>query len=262
MKVHQRTDYSSAVKLRSLPAWVAVCLAGMTTGLVWATQPVNPTPKVVGFKPEVSNVAIDKQSPTLGDELTLTYDYKDKDGDADASSIKWLYNGADAGATGAKYTPALNINTGTGNACGDFQVAAQITPTSQTGDPLRGDVKQSAPVTVTLPTIPGFTFPDLVIRGWSDADAFCKSQGMTLPTVAQLQAVFSTYTSGGTNYTMAQKYGWPLPGGRCGGANNIYANYYWASDAYGSASHYVVQMTSGSTTVSGNTNDGRVSCVR
>lgn len=244
MKAHQRSGFSGAIKYASLAAWVAAGLAGMTAPGVWAKE-ATPTPDVVGFKPVADNVAIDNPAPTLGDTLNVTYDYSDEDGDAEAApDIKWLYNGVPvAGQVNAAYTPVPNINTGIGNACGDFQVAAEVTPVSQTGDPLVGDAKQSAPVTVALnlPVIPGFTFPETAGRNWSDANAFCLAKGMRLPTRAELQAVFNTYTSGGTNSQMAEKYGWPLTGGQCGGS----LNNYWTSEPGASGRHWLVGMHNG-----------------
>ncbi|MGR1225468.1 hypothetical protein ACUVMQ_21245 [Aeromonas veronii] len=261
MKVHQLSGFSGGIKLWSLSVWTVVYLVGIAMpGLLWAKE-TTLTPDVVGFKPVANNVVIDNPSPTLGDTLNVTYDYVDEDGDAEATpGIKWLYNGeVVAREVGASYTPALNTNTGTGNSCGDFQVTAEITPTSQTGDPLTGDIKQSPPVTLSLPTIPGFTFPETTVRNWSDANIFCQAQGMALPTSAQLQAVFNNYTSGTNHYQLLQNYGWPMYGGRCGGSSTSY----WTSEvASGSGSRYhnVVSMFSGTVGVGYETSGFQVTC--
>ncbi|MGL6608198.1 hypothetical protein [Aeromonas hydrophila] len=253
MKVHQRSGFAGAVKYTVLAAWVVASLAGLVAPSVWAKEAAL-TPDVVGFKPVADNVAIDNQTPTLGDTLSVTYDYDDEDGDAEAApDIKWLYNGRYVtGETGSSYTPVLEVREHVeGRSCRDFDVKVEITPKSLTGDPLVGDAKQSNPVTVSLdfPIIPGFTFPEVTMRNWNDAEAYCQAQGMALPTTAQLLSVFNTYTSGGHQLEMSQKYGWPLSFA-CGGGQG--SSYYWTSDAYtGSVGndrydrYHVVDMGSG-----------------
>lgn len=240
-------------KRRHYPlAGLAMCFIGP----VMALEPVNPTPPLVGHMPTVDNVNISPATPTLGQELSVSYIYNDVDGDADASTFKWLYNGtAVAGQTAKQYTPVLNINTGVGNACGDFQVAAEVTAQSQTGDPKLGTAKASAPVSVQLPTIPGFTFPDVTPLNWGDARQFCEAKGMQLPTIDQLQTVFNTYTSGGTNNKLAEKYGWPLYS-RCGGS----VGEYWTREG-ASGQRYIVTMYNGLAGSYDDTNYYQVTCV-
>ncbi|MFH7527856.1 hypothetical protein AB2J22_21325 [Aeromonas sp. A5] len=235
--VKTKSMYKSNFKLH-YPLLVTAVVVGSSA----IAGPSSLTPAVIGHKPTVDNILLDKTAPVHGDTLNVTYDYQDIDGDADASTIKWLYNGtAVAGQATKKYTPVLNIMTGAGKACGDYQVAAEVTAQSQTGDPKLGVTKTSAPVTVALPTIPDFTFPDTAVFNWGNASKFCEAKGMQLPTRAQLQTVFNTYTSGGTNYEMAEKYGWPLVGGRCGGRYS----YYWTSDPHSPGTHYLVSMSNG-----------------
>ncbi|MFB2776780.1 hypothetical protein [Shewanella xiamenensis] len=204
------------------------------------------TEKIVGHKPVITNVKIDKPTPQLGETLTLAYDYTDADQDAEAApSVTWYYNNNPvAGQTGKAYTPIFNYITGSGNACTDFTIRADVTPKSITGDPKIGDTTIVAPVTVAinLQTIPGFILPDTITRTWSQANAFCISKGAHLPTVAQLKKVFSDYTSGGINDQMSKKYGWPLLGGRCGGG---YATYWASTQDPISSGHYDVNMMDG-----------------
>lgn len=205
------------------------------------------TEKIVGHKPVITNVKIDKLTPQLGETLTLVYDYSDADQDAEATpSVKWYYNNSlVAGQEGKAYTPIFKYETGTGNACNDFNISVEVTPKSMTGDPNIGDITTVAPVTVAinLQAIPGFILPDTAQRTWSEANAFCASKGAHLPTVSQLKNVFADYTIGGTNDQMSQKYGWPLLGGRCGGVTA----YYWTNtqDPVTKA-HYDVSMMDGS----------------
>ncbi|KAJ8739034.1 hypothetical protein H9Y13_13040 [Aeromonas veronii] len=252
--VKTNSMYKSNFKLH-YPLLVTAVVIGSSA----IASPSSLTPAVIGHKPTVDNILLDKTAPVLGDTLNVTYDYQDIDGDADASTIKWLYNGIEvAGQTAKQYTPVLNINTGVGNACGDFQVAAEVTAQSHTGDPKLGTAKTSAPVSVALATIPDFTFPDTTTRNWDDAKKFCEAKGMQLPTRAQLQTVFNTYTSGGANYEMAEIYGWPLNGGRCGGSYFIY----WTSEAHSSGYHWVVRMDIGTAYGGLDTFDRQVTCVR
>lgn len=204
------------------------------------------TEKIVGHKPVISNVKIDKPTPQLGETLTLVYDYTDADQDAEAApSVTWYYNDFPVtGQTGKAYTPIYNYVTGSGNACTDFNIHAEVIPKSVTGDPKIGDIKPVAPVTVAinLQAIPGFILPDMAQRTWSEADAFCASKGAHLPTVEQLKKVFKDYTSGGMNEQMSAKYGWPLAGQRCGGAMNSY----WTSTQDPvTKGHYDVNMMDG-----------------
>lgn len=232
--------------------------AMMASGVASATQSSS-TLAVVGHSPIVENVNISPLTPTLGQELSVSYDYNDVDGDAEASSIKWLYNGTVvAGQTAKQFTPVLKNEVG--YACADFQVTAEVTPKSLTGDPKTGMTKVSAPVTVllNLPIIPGYTFPETAVKNWSQAEAYCVALGGRLPSRAELQAVFNTYTSGGTNDQLAEKYGWPMFGGRCGGT---YTDY-WTGDRYGSGGHYVIYMDTGGVGFTSNNSLSQVTCVR
>lgn len=205
------------------------------------------TEKIVGHKPVITNVKIDKSTPQLGETLTLVYDYTDADQDAEATpSANWYYNNNPVGGqTGKAYTPIFNHVTGSGNACTDFTISAEVTPKSLTGDPKIGDPTIVDPVTVAinLQTIPGFILPDTVQRTWSQANAFCATKGAHLPTVAQLKKVFIDYTSGKKNNDqMSAKYGWPLLGGRCGGAT---ASYWTSTQDPVTKGHYDVNMMDG-----------------
>lgn len=203
------------------------------------------TEKIVGHKPVISNVKIDKPTPQLGETLTLVYDYSDADQDVEAApSVTWYYNDSPVtGQMGKAYTPIYNYNTGTGNACTDFNIRAEVIPKSVTGDPKIGDIKPVAPVTVAinLQAIPGFIMPDTTTRTWSDANAFCIAKGAHLPTVEQLKKVFKDYTTGSMNQQMSTKYGWPLLG-HCGGGS---ASYWASTQDPVSKGHYDVNMMDG-----------------
>lgn len=238
--------------------------AMMSSGFASAVPSVS-TPAVVGHKPVVDNVVIDNSTPKVGDVLKVTYDYSDVDGDAKgATRFSWLYNGSPvAGQTSGTYTipePNINTNTGLGNACslrGNIDIEVEVTPVSLRGSPLTGDTKRSAAVSV-ISTIPNFTFPDTTTRTWADANAFCQAQGLVLPTRAQLQSVFNTYTSGSTNSHMATRYGWPL-NGRCGGSTE----HYWTSEVSGTGVYWRVYMITGqSFNNTGNGSRYHVTCVR
>ncbi|QTL94359.1 hypothetical protein [Aeromonas jandaei] len=211
------------------------------------------SPHVIGHKPTIASVYIDKVSASLGDTLNVIYNgYTDIDGDVEGvPSIQWLRDGAAVtGATTSSYTVRAD------STCRDFAVAVEVTPKSLTGDPLIGDAKQSPPLLVVYSRIPNFRKPDTVRRNWSDADAYCKAHGLILPTIAQLQSVFNN-TSGGTNIELATQYGWPLSG-QCGGTTNIY----WANDMLSNNSHGIVLMNIGNA-FSGNDNNAyHVACVR
>lgn len=233
--------------------------AMMTAGVASASQSTA-TPAVVGHKPTADNVVIDNPAPNLGDTLNVTYDYNDIDSDIEATSaISWLYNGTPVvGETASSYTPVLNTNTGTGNACSDFQVLAEVTPQSQTGDPLIGDAKQSPSVSVRLPVIPGFTFPEPVPLNWHDADAFCKAKGLSLPTEAQLTELLNIYAASGGNLVMSQQYGWPLQG-RCGGVGS--SRIYWSRDPADAGEHRAADLSLKFTGNVLDSNLGSVTCV-
>lgn len=244
------------------PSLVSIALLACLPQVVIAIES-NDTPPLVGYKPTVDNVVIDDQSPKVGDTLTVNYDYNDVDGDADASTFKWLYNGtAVAGETTKQYTPVFNIMTGVGNTCDDFQVVAEVTAQSQTGDPRVGTAKVSAPVTVQLdlPYTPNsnFTFPEVNARNWGSADSYCRTRSLRLPTRAQLRSLYNTYTIGSTNYQMAQRFRWPMSGGRCGGVTDNY----WTSEYSGDGSHFVINMAHGWESGLGDYIMHQVTCVR
>ncbi|HHQ4444603.1 hypothetical protein ACEUD2_03170 [Aeromonas veronii] len=194
-----------------------------------------PTPDVVGHKPTVDNVRLDKVTAVTGDTLNILYDYHDIDGDIDASTIKWLYNGVEApGETGSSYKPQLNVFTPKGVPCTSFQITAEVTARSQSGDPFIGETKQIVPIQVALqrPTTGiEFTFPSLVPMRFRQAEAFCKAKGMQLPTGSQLVDLFTPFKGYtkvsdrllASNMTMA--LGWPTDY-YCGGTYG-YSNY-WA----------------------------------
>lgn len=95
--------YKSNFKLH-YPLLVTAVVIGSSA----IASPSSLTPAVIGHKPTVDNILLDKTAPVLGDTLNVTYDYQDIDGDADASTIKWLYNGIEvAGQTAKQYTPVL-----------------------------------------------------------------------------------------------------------------------------------------------------------
>ncbi|MFM5498749.1 hypothetical protein ACET9I_19465 [Aeromonas veronii] len=255
--VKTKSMYKSNFKLH-YPLLVTAVVIGSAA----IASPSSLTQAVIGHKPTVDNVLLDKTAAVLGDTLNVTYDYQDIDGDADASTLLWLKNGlVVAGQTGKRYTiPQLNTSTGTGNACDTtpFQIAVEVTPQSQKGDPKTGEAKQSVATQVNVATIPNFTFPDTVLRTWSVANAFCVGKGLRLPTRAELLAVYTTYTNGGggTN-EMAGWYGWPMSG-QCGGSVNTY----WTSEPGTSGNHYFINMYLGVAFNRSDTTTTHVTCVR
>ncbi len=233
------------------------CMAQQAIAIAQAEESLITEP-VVGHKPTAENVRVINSNPVLGDTLNVSYDYGDVDGDVEGdTAIKWLYNGNPvAGQTAKDYTPQLDINTAPGQACTDFQVAAEVIPVSLGGDPLIGDTKQSEPVTVklNLPLIPDFTFPDTTTRTWHDANAFCQAQGMSLPSRGQLTDLHASYASGG-GYELAEKYGWPIVD-RCGGR----ALGYWTREVTG-ANHWAVVLYNGSAISTADTTLSHVTCL-
>lgn len=219
------------------------------------------TEKIVGHKPVITNVKIDKPTPQLGETLTLVYDYSDADGDLEKNSeIKWYYNtNLLNGEVTATYLPKLNINTGFDIPCTDFSIEAVVTPKSDTGEPKVGEPKKTAPVVVklNLDVIPGFIFPDTKALNWDDANNMCIAKGARLPTRQELKDVFDNNTSGSTNIEMSEKFGWPLFGGLCGG----YQYSYWTSDLHSQGRHYDVDMEEGRIFDKADFNQLQVACV-
>ncbi|QTL96465.1 hypothetical protein AjGTCBM29_04404 [Aeromonas jandaei] len=232
-----------------------ISMLSVAIGLILSTGPVvamqsADTPDVVGHKPTIGSVTLDKTAAALGDVLNVIHSgYSDTDGDAEANpSIRWLRDGVPiAGQTASSHTVSPSPT------CSDFNLSAEVTPTSQTGDPLTGDALRSASLPITYPQIPGFSKPDNVVRTWPVADSFCTAKGMRLPTVAELQYVFANYASGFGSQDMAYKYGWPLTN-ICGGANG-----YWTGDQSGN-NRMMVYMNAGNSTSFAQNISGGVAC--
>ncbi|MFB2761612.1 hypothetical protein ACE012_19150 [Shewanella xiamenensis] len=201
----------------------------------------NETLPAVGRMPTATNVKFDKVDIALGESLNITYSYQDEDGDIDGGSdVTWFYNDTKiSGASGLGFTPVLNINTPINTPCSrNFAINAEITPKSLNGAPLVGLPVTTNSVKVTVPEIPGFTFP--VQKNHTDAIAYCNSLGARLPTRAELITLFNTYTTGGINLQLAEKYGWPLSNSSstfCGSYG-----FYWTSDAISGTAYYTVDL--------------------
>lgn len=205
----------------------------------------GPTPKVVGHKPVAINITLSPTEPKATDTVTVDYLYDDADGDGESgTSITWLLNGTPiSGATSKSVTLPSDA------AGKSLQVS--ITPRSVAGaDPQVGNTVSSSIITIKPVGLPPPPTPYPVTGTWTFANNYCKTRipAARLPTRAELQNIFVTYTGGtiGTvNYQMCTKYYWPLAS-QCGGINGRY----WTSEeiAPGDGSYYNVNMQTGSYT--------------
>lgn len=192
--------------------------------------------------PKVGSVPVATVSPisgpvTVGDVLTANYTYSDADGDAEgATEIRWhSQRGNFTGVTGPTYTVR-------GGDAGDV-VFFYVTPVALTGAPKQGYATSSGfSTSVAARAVGNFLAPDTTLRNWADADAYCRNQGVRLPTVAELRAVRASALSGGAS-NMCETDGWPLES-MCGGIAAAANTYYWTSDVVGS-NHEAVYMFSG-----------------
>lgn len=188
-----------------------------------------------GSAPVASNVQV-SGSYVVGQTLTASYTYSDADGDEQgATTLRW-YRGCNGmsfcteipGATGSTYKLQ--------EADAGAYVKVMVTPVAKTGTPKQGSEAASTPTTKVLGV---GSFQVLGIGQYSQAQSMCDAKNLRLPTKNELQTTFYTFTSGGTNYEMCSRYGWPLRG-QCGGI----ADEYWTNESLTNDGYYV-DMTVG-----------------
>ncbi|MHC8346620.1 Ig-like domain-containing protein [Pseudomonas sp. RT6P73] len=95
-----------------------------------------------------------------------------------------------------------------------------------------------------------FVKPQADPKLWREANRACVESGAKLPSQSELRSIFNSYTSGGTNYDMCLKHGWPLgPNSTCGGLSPNY----WTRDegTSGAISHFVFRMHNGTNDTGG-----------
>lgn len=216
----------------------------------------GPTPKVVGHKPVAINITLSPTEPKATDTVTVDYLYDDADGDGESgTSITWLLNGMPiSGATSKSVTLPYD-------AVGK-SLQVNITPRSVAGaDPQVGN--SSSIITIKPVGLPPPPTPYPTTASWTFANNYCKKRipAARLPTIAELQNIFVTYT-GGTistiNYQMCIKHNWPLAS-QCGGINGRY----WTSQetAPGDGSYYNVNMQNGQATDNSESYEAQFVCV-
>lgn len=209
-----------------------------------------PTPAVVGHKPTVTNVSLNKKDLVFGDTASLNYSYHDIDGDPEdrPKMVRWSY-----GYSTASGDSTILIKNTDKDCKMTYKGIVSVIPTSKSGEPLTGD-PVSIPISVNNATpINGFEIhPDSWssdvknrVLNWPDADKYCRSIGKKLPTVRQAQDFISHYNKR-VNNGVPKILGWPSYDYRpiCGGVDEAY----WTSDVAGNINpgHYkVVSINSG-----------------
>jgi hypothetical protein len=199
----------------------------------------------------------------VGQTLTASYKYSDAEGDLEgASTFKWFLgcNGDDycteaPSATGLTYTIKQEDMGG--------HISFGVTPQSSSGTPTSGNEVRSTPVMAGKVEIRRFIPPKAEYITWGNATSYCKNlgNGARLPKAAELEQLFRSVTSGGTNTEMCSIYGWPLSG-VCGGAPGSAMDRYWTAESSSLTGYYVTKMSNGTSQGSTNTNTDLVACIR
>lgn len=211
------------------------------------------TPAVVGHKPTVTNVSLNKSDFFFGDTASLSYSYNDIDGDPEdrPKMVKWSYGLSTASGD----SELLTMNIDRDIRCSKHYVGSvTVTPTSKSGDPLTGDPVAIALIVKAPTPINGFHIhpdswdvnPNIGIFNLSDADKYCRSIGMKLPTTRQAQAFISHYNKLVQNgLGVPRILGWPATDGSARAYCRGKTEAYWTSDVGQPGLYSAISIRSG-----------------
>jgi hypothetical protein len=206
--------------------------------------------------PVIINLTAPGMNPAQGDQLKATYVYTDPDHDLvdPAKSVySWSANGAAiSAATTDTFTPTVAQNK-------KF-LSFAVTPASMPpADPSKATVPANSPNS-SAPVLPSRTqLANEFIKApnnmrWGDAYMYCANQGERLPTSAELQTLFTTYTRANAVGEDSQRdivntYGWP------GGVH-------WTSYGNDSTHSYVYIQEDGRVVGNSNSNTYPFACIK
>ncbi|MBW4199741.1 hypothetical protein JW310_24200, partial [Enterobacter cloacae subsp. cloacae] len=190
---------------------IALSVSAAVVGLAWSTDAnaviSEPSDTVKGRAPTATDLKIQNTTapglnPAVGDALEGSYTFTDPDGTAEAvgsgdgvnntSLVRWRdESDVIPGSYNYIFVPKAAQNK-------QF-LTLQVTPFSQEpSDPVSGAIVLSAPT--AAPVLPSRTEFNALWHStsdrmrWGDAYMYCANQGMRLPSVAELQEAFITYT--------------------------------------------------------------------
>jgi hypothetical protein len=221
-----------------------------------------PTIPVQGRAPTATSpVLINKsapgKNPAIDDQIDASYTFSDVDGDAEDSSngvFQWKADGSDiASATTKAFVPTaaqlkkfltFDVTPGTNPLITDPDRAVSAVTSLPSGGPVLPSRAQLASEFIKAPNN----------MRWGDAYMYCANQGERLPTVAELQALFTTYTRANavgedSRGDIVNTYGWT------GGVH-------WSSAGNDSTHDYVYIHTNGQRNSNVNSNTYPFACIK
>lgn len=144
------------------------------------------TPAVVGHKPKISDLQLDKQNVYFGDTVSVKFNYSDLDGDPiGKTDVKWSL--ASLVMNGEKIIMQKDIKKTTCEAISpNTPFSVIVTPVSSSGDPLIGDPISIQGKVLEATPINGFYMSSkkseqLITYDWPGADKYCRSLGEKSP---------------------------------------------------------------------------------
>jgi hypothetical protein len=147
--------------------------------------------------PVLSNLSAPGRNPAVDDQMEASYTFSDVDGDAEDSNngvFQWKADASNiANATTKTFVPTaaqlkkfltFDATPGTNPLITDPDRAVSAVTSLPSGGPVLPSRAQLASEFINAPTN----------MRWGDAYMYCANQGERLPTVAELQTLFTTYT--------------------------------------------------------------------
>lgn len=198
------------------------------------------TPAVVGHKPKISDLQLDKQNVYFGDTVSVKFNYSDLDGDPiGKTDVKWSL--ASLVMNGEKIIMQKDIKKTTCEAISpNTPFSVVVTPVSISGEPLIGDPITIQGKVLEATPINGFYMSSkksaqLIEYDRPGAITYCRSLGKKLPTASQARA-FIQYYNQIVPLGVSSILGWPSEryAPLCGGKTEAY----WTSDVGGGAGYY------------------------
>ncbi|MFJ7311522.1 hypothetical protein ACIQVE_01940 [Pseudomonas sp. NPDC098747] len=209
----------------------------------------------IATAPVITNVTVPGKNPAQGDVLKATYTYADPDNDlADPTRSEFSWSAAGAaisGATAETFTPTAAQNK-------KFLKFA-VTPASlPPADPFKATAPVTSPDSLA-PVLPpraqlASEYTEVSSsKSWGDAYMHCAGLNSRLPSVTELQTLFTTYTRANTagedsENDINKTYGW--------------GNVHWSSSATVDRGTYVYLGENGRSSSNVITNSYRFACAK
>ena len=221
-----------------------------------------PTEPVKGRAPTAStpvfvNKSASGKNPAIDDQIEASYAFTDVDGDAEDSNngvFQWKADASNiANATTKTFVPTaaqlkkfltFDATPGTNPLITDPDRAVSAVTSLPSGGPVLPSRAQLASEFIKGPNS----------MRWGDAYMYCANQGERLPTVAELQALFTTYTRANavgeeSRGDIVNTYGWTV-------------GVHWSSAGNDSTHDYVYIHTNGQRSNNVNSNNYSFACIK